>query len=60
LYEQGAKENKRWGFELKEVCFIGLTDFNFDNSADDRYLHRVSLAEEGTGQVFYNKPGFIF
>ncbi|GAB3416862.1 hypothetical protein GCM10027516_10140 [Niabella aquatica] len=53
LYEQGPKGSKTWDFELKEVYFIGLMDFNFDNTAPDKYLHRVRLAEEKTGHAFY-------
>lgn len=60
LYEQGPKGDKRWNFELKEVYFIGLADFNFDNCSPGSYLHWVRLAEEGTEQVFYNKLAFIF
>ena len=60
LYEQGQKGRGNWDFELKEVYFIALMDFNFENTSRDKYLHRVRLAEEETGQTFYNKLGFIF
>ncbi len=60
LHEQGQKGKGNWDFELKEVYFIALMDFNFENSSRDKYLHRVRLAEEETGQTFYNKLGFIF
>ena len=60
LYEQGQKGNKSWDFELKEVYFIVLMDFHFDGTLPGKYLHRVRLAEEETGEIFYNKLGFIF
>jgi len=60
LYEQGSKGNKRWDFELKEVYFIGLADFNFNKFSAGKYLHRVRLVEEETGHVYYNKLEFIF
>ncbi|WP_242457713.1 Rpn family recombination-promoting nuclease/putative transposase [Pedobacter sp. BS3] len=60
LHEQGPKGRKDWDYALKEVYFIGLMDFNFDNTAPDKYLHRVRLAEEETGETFYHKLGFIF
>ncbi|MFT4092593.1 MAG: Rpn family recombination-promoting nuclease/putative transposase, partial [Niabella sp.] len=60
LYEQGPKGESNWNFQLKEVYFIGLMDFNFDSTPPDKYLHRVRLAEEETGHTFYNKLGFIF
>lgn len=60
LYEQGQKGEKNWNFELKEVYFIALMDFNFDSTLPEKYLHRVRLAEEETGVTFYDKLGFIF
>ncbi|MBN8858535.1 MAG: Rpn family recombination-promoting nuclease/putative transposase [Sphingobacteriales bacterium] len=60
LYEQGPKGKKNWDFELKEVYLIAVMDFNFENVQPGKYLHRVRLAEEETGQTFYNKLGFIF
>lgn len=60
LYEQGPKGKSNWNFKLKEVYFIGLMDFNFDNTAPGKYLHRVRLAEEESGQTFYDKLCFIF
>lgn len=60
LYEQGQKGKRDWDFELKEVYFIALMDFNFEHTSRDKYLHRVRLAEEETGETFYNKLGFIF
>jgi predicted transposase/invertase (TIGR01784 family) len=60
LYEQGEKGKRDWDFELKEVYFIALMDFNFDSTRSEKYLHRVRLAEEETGKTFYDKLGFIF
>lgn len=60
LYEQGQKGSKDWNYELKEVYFIGLMDFCFDGTTPGKYMHWVRLAEEETGQTFYNKLGFIF
>ncbi|HRN57956.1 MAG TPA: Rpn family recombination-promoting nuclease/putative transposase [Agriterribacter sp.] len=60
LYEQGPKGEKDWDYKLKEVYLIALMDFNLDSTPPEKYLHRVRLAEEETGQTFYNKLGFIF
>lgn len=60
LHEQGPKGTRNWDYRLMEVYFIGLMDFNFDHTPPNKYLHRVRLAEEETGQTFYNKLGFIF
>src|SRR5690606_15637088 len=60
IYHQGLKGAKNWEYQLKELYFIALIDFTFENSEPGKYLHRVQLAEEETGQAFYNKLGFIF
>ncbi|MGJ7031393.1 Rpn family recombination-promoting nuclease/putative transposase [Niabella hirudinis] len=60
LYEQGPRGRKHWNFELKEVYFIGLMDFEFEDSRPGKYLRHVRLVEEETGKVFYKKLGFIF
>ncbi|MBX3256408.1 MAG: PD-(D/E)XK nuclease family transposase [Chitinophagaceae bacterium] len=60
LHEQGPKGKKDWDYKLKEVYLIALMDFNFDATLPEKYLHRVRLAEEETGQTFYNKLGLIF
>ena len=60
LYEQGQKGERNWDFKLKEVYFIALMDFNFENTSHGKYLRRVRLAEEETGETFYNKLVFIF
>ena len=35
LYEQGQKGKQNWDFELKEVYFIALMDFNFDSTLSE-------------------------
>jgi predicted transposase/invertase (TIGR01784 family) len=60
LHEQGPKGKKDWNFELKEVYFIAIMDFNFDKTQPGKYLHYVRLAEEETGKTFYDKLSFIF
>lgn len=60
IHEQGAKGKASWDFELKEVYFIALMDFNFDHSPPEKYLHWIHLTEEETGNTFYQKLGFAF
>ncbi|SDD35829.1 conserved hypothetical protein (putative transposase or invertase) [Niabella drilacis] len=60
LYDQGPKGRMHWDFELKEVYFIGLADFNFDRFQTGKYLHWVRLTEDGSACEVYNKLGFIF
>lgn len=60
IHNQGPKGKRNWDFKLKEVYLIGLMDFTFKGSAPETYLHRIHLADEATGKVFYNKLGYTF
>jgi predicted transposase/invertase (TIGR01784 family) len=60
IHGQGPKGKKGWDFKLKEVYLIALMDFAFDDSAPELYLHRVHLANEATGKLFYEKLGYVF
>ncbi|WP_300598531.1 Rpn family recombination-promoting nuclease/putative transposase [Niabella sp.] len=59
LYEQAPKGRKEWNFYLKEVYLIAVMDFCLEGTPPGNYLYRVRLAEETSGQTFYNKLGFI-
>lgn len=58
IHNQAPKGN--WNYKLKEVYFIGILDYIMENSDDERYVHKVSLAYEGSGREFYNKLSFIY
>lgn len=60
IHEQGPKSKTKWDFKLKEVYLIALMDFAFNDSPSEAYLHRICLADEATGKVFYDKLGYIF
>ncbi|MGJ7033104.1 Rpn family recombination-promoting nuclease/putative transposase [Niabella hirudinis] len=60
LREQGIKGSKHWDFELKEVFFIGIANFTFNDSMPGEWLHYIRLAETATSRVFYNKLELIF
>jgi predicted transposase/invertase (TIGR01784 family) len=59
VQEQAAK-GKDWKYELKSVYTIGILDFCFEDSDQDKFHHRVKLMEEETKQVFYDKLTFIY
>nr|WP_262497148.1 Rpn family recombination-promoting nuclease/putative transposase [Pedobacter hartonius] len=52
--------SSHWDIELKEVYLIAILDFNFNNSAPDRYLHDVALTNTGTAEIFYHKLNYKF
>jgi predicted transposase/invertase (TIGR01784 family) len=60
IHDQGPKGQKKWDYKLKEIYLIGLMDFSFNDSQPLAYLHRIHLADEVTGEKFYEKLGYIF
>jgi predicted transposase/invertase (TIGR01784 family) len=60
IQEKGPKGQKNWDFELPEVYFIGLMEFAFDDSLPDAWLHRGRIIDEDTGDLLYQKLGFVF
>ncbi|MCI5131336.1 MAG: Rpn family recombination-promoting nuclease/putative transposase, partial [Candidatus Electrothrix sp. EH2] len=59
VQEQAAK-GKDWKYELKSVYTIGILDFCFDDTDQDKLHHQVRLMEEEAKQVFYDKLTFIY
>jgi hypothetical protein len=60
IQEKGPKGKKNWDFQLPEVYFIGLMEFAFDDSLPDVWLHRGRIIDEETGDLLYQKLGFVF
>lgn len=60
LIHDQAQQDSKWDYSLKEVYFIGLMDFAFEDSDAEKCLQRVHLAYEDSGKTFYEKLGFIF
>jgi len=59
VQEQAAK-GKDWKYELKSVYTIGILDFCFEDSDEEKFHHQVKLMEEETKKVFYDKLTFIY
>ena len=59
VQEQAAK-GRDWKYELKSVYTIGILDFRFEDSDEEKFHHQVKLMEEETKQVFYDKLTFIY
>ena len=60
LINDQAPRGGSWTYKLKEVYFIGLMEFPFDDSPKKEYLHRVDLRYQKSGEIFYDKLEFIF
>ena len=60
LIHEQAPQGNDWDYSLKEVYFIGLMDFVFDDSDRSEFLHYVRLSYEKSGKEFYNKLKYIF
>ena len=60
LIHDQAPQGDNWDYSLKEVYFIGIMDFIFEESDKNNYLHWVRLSYEKSGEEFYNKLRYIF
>lgn len=60
INEQLPRGSSHWDVELKEVFLVAILDFNFKDSAADRYLHDVALTNTFTGEIFYRKLSYKF
>lgn len=49
-----------WNYELKGVYTIGILNFCFKGTGDDKFYHEVKLLETDTKEVFYDKLTFIY
>ncbi|SFJ22060.1 Rpn family recombination-promoting nuclease/putative transposase [Myroides guanonis] len=57
LVRRGVKGNT---YELPEVYFIGVLEFELDEFHSEKYYYDVALLEKETKEVFYDKLGFKF
>lgn len=60
LIHDQAPQGDNWDYSLKEVYFIGIMDFIFEESDKKNYLHWIRLSYEKSGKEFYNKLRYIF
>jgi predicted transposase/invertase (TIGR01784 family) len=60
LIHDQAPQGGNWDYSLKEVYFIGIMDFIFEETDRKEYLHWTRLAYEKSGKEFYKKLGYIF
>lgn len=60
INQQLPKGESGWNTRLKEVYLIGLLDFGFDESQEGEYFHHISLMNNKTGKLFYDKIGLKF
>ena len=60
ICDQAVKGGPGWDYQLNEVWLIGIMDFCFDDTEEDRYLHDIQLTNTETHKLFYKKLGYIF
>jgi len=63
LISASAPKGKRidWAYNLDEIYLIALLeDFTMEAHSSKEYLHDISLCNRHTGEIFYDKLGFIY
>jgi predicted transposase/invertase (TIGR01784 family) len=51
------EQSKRgdWDYRLRKVFFVGILEFELENTPKDKYLTKVQPCDVDTGEVFYDK-----
>jgi predicted transposase/invertase (TIGR01784 family) len=63
LISDQAPKGRRseWAYNLTEVYLVALLeDFTLQISAGKEYLHDICLCNRETGEIFYDKLGYIY
>ncbi|WEK19689.1 MAG: Rpn family recombination-promoting nuclease/putative transposase [Candidatus Pedobacter colombiensis] len=62
ISEQAPKGSRKdWAYNLTEVYqVVFLENFNLPDSSRSEYVQDICLANRYTGEIFYDKLGFIF
>ncbi|WEK20202.1 MAG: Rpn family recombination-promoting nuclease/putative transposase [Candidatus Pedobacter colombiensis] len=60
IQEQGIDVAANWNYEMPEIFFIGIMNFNFDDSHPDHFIHDIRLMDNNTHQEFYSKLSYTF
>ena len=62
ISDQAPKGNRGdWGYNIAEVYLIALLeDFKLEDSPANKYLHDICLCDRETGEIFYDKLGYIY
>jgi len=58
IQEQSKKGT--WDYSLKKIYFIGILEFELENTEKDKYLSKVQLCDTQTHEVFYNKLTYYY
>lgn len=61
LLRRSKGDRAAWGYNISEVYLIALLeDFTLEESPELQYLHAICLCNRDSGEVFYDKLGYIF
>ncbi len=58
--QEQAQRGKNWNYELKGVYTIAILDFSFNESKQEKFVHRIQLLDTETQEVFYHKLTYIY
>lgn len=58
IQEQSKKGT--WDYSLNKIYFIGILEFELENTAQDRYISKVQLCDTQTKEVFYDKLTYYY
>ena len=53
-------KGKDYQYDLKEVIFIGILNFNFKQAIGEGHINEICLKNKHTNEIFYEKPDYIF
>src|SRR3569833_2739898 len=63
LISDQAPKGKRseWAYDISEIYLVAiLEDFTFQVNNSAEYLHDICLCNRNTGEIFYDKLGYIY
>ena len=49
-----------WDYRLNKVFFVGILDFVMEEGNEEKYLSKISLIDEDTKDIFYDKLTFYY
>ena len=53
-------DGEPWNYEQQPIFFIGLLDFELENTTPETFQYYVRLRDEIQGKLFYDKLSYIF
>ena len=58
IQEQSKKGT--WDYSLKKIYFVGILEFELENTNKEKYLTKVQLCDTQTNEIFYDKLTYYY